>query len=1347
MTDNEHMSTEHSTEGNERAPVAAASMPVNPPPIVLTGNTSEILPLAFDGERLIPGASGPEVELEHVHRYLFAAQLVAGLDVLDIASGDGYGSDMLAQRAGTVTGVDIDQTAVTVASQRYPRDNLKFTVGRCERIPLSARSVDAVVSFETIEHMEDHDAFMKEIRRVLKPMGTLIISTPDKTVYNAELAEPNHFHVHELEREEFETLLRSHFKNVRLVGQRVAFGSFLAGEEMARFLITSHDPNTFQVQDRSLDRASVYWVAVASDAPLPELPTGLYQGDARPNPISSIMGGVRERDEEIIRLRHLTRDLDETKQAHADAMRALEEAVARREEAQQSLADLQVHQDALREAKRLSRARELEMAARLEDVRDELRIAEVAAARRDGAQRLLLRQIGELQAEVETHANANRAQLARAESLAKSLGDTQVALENAQSARQLAIQQAELLNDQLAAAIQNAGHLAEEAARTADALQLVERLKSKLEIAEVDTQELDWGLRRRSPLFGDVVAFARLVKRFGPFRAAKIIAEARIIRESGLFKQAYYLRRYPDVENARMDPVIHYLAYGVAELRDPAPNFSTRTYIQRYPEIAGARVNPFFHFVRHGHREGRNGATTIGAPLVTSPAPATTMVAPHGAPRAGETTVALATMEPPKDPPAGDLYAVRPDQSVAHEAWRGHVFLETHRLLASAPDFAGAVRALTSKANAQGQAADPQIQPDVSIIIPVYGQLPYTLNCLDALLSHASRFSREILVVDDASPDETSRWLAELAGVRYHRQPENGGFIAACNTGAAMAHGRYLVLLNNDTRVVEGWLDELIGSFETLPDAGLVGSKLFYPDSSLQEAGGIIWSDASAWNFGRNDDPNRPEYCYARQVDYVSGAAIAVPKDLWDQLGGFDTRYAPAYCEDSDLALRIRHEAGRSVWMQPLSRVIHYEGKTSGTDISKGVKAYQVRNSETLRQRWSSGLSAHRANADAPFLEKDRGVTLRALVLDATTPEPDRDAGSLTCFKLIQALQSAGYKVTFAAESNLLYLPGPSAALQRLGVEVLYAPFCASIDDLLRDRGGEFDFVLMFRKEVALRRLKAIRRHCPRARIGFHCSDLHFLREQRFAEIQNDPQALRAAEATRREELKIINDVDVSIVHSTHEYELLGELAPGAPVFVFPWILDPERHVPTVEGRRDIVFLGGYRHPPNVDAVRYFVSEIWPLVRERDRTMRFVIAGADVPPELEALHGQDNVSVAGFIPDLKPFFATMRLSVAPIRYGAGIKGKVAMSLAHGLPVVATSCAAEGMSLEEGDCIVVRDEPEAFAQSIVDLYHDKARWNAMSEHARRFVQENYGSGLARRRIVDILTLAGAPIATK
>jgi Predicted glycosyltransferases len=627
--------------------------------------------------------------------------------------------------------------------------------------------------------------------------------------------------------------------------------------------------------------------------------------------------------------------------------------------------------------------------------------------------------------------------------------------------------------------------------------------------------------------------------------------------------------------------------------------------------------------------------------------------------------------------------------------------------------------------------------PDVSIIIPVYNQLRYTLACLLSLLTWPSRYSFEIIVADDCSTDDTPRVMSELTFVRHLRGETNRGFIRNCNTAACAVRGRYVLLLNNDTLILPGWLDELIDTLEADPSVGLAGSKLLFANGTLQEAGGLIWGNRHIWNYGRGGDPMRPEFSYAREVDYISGASIALPTSLWHKLGGFDEWYEVAYAEDTDLAQRVK-QAGRRVVFQPLSMLVHFEGVTSGTDLRQGAKAYQVANVEKLFQRWGDVFAHYRPDGQCVEQERERAVTRRALVVDYITPTPDKDAGSMVTWAMIRAFQAIGYKVTFVAGITFHHCGHDTQRLQRVGVEVPYRPYDRTPNDYIRAHGHLYDVVLLIRYEVAMRLLDDVRSACARAKVLFLPADLHFLRETRRLAIEGSTaEAAAKLQRDKAAELDIIRRVDRTIVHSTHEQAVLSEETPQAAVDVYPLIVDPVGRGASYTARRDIMFLGGYRHNPNIDAVLYFAAEVWPAVRAAVPDMRFFVLGSDPTPDIRALDGRDGIVVTGFVEDLDPWFDRIRLSVAPLRFGAGTKGKVALSLAHGLPCVLTRCAAEGMELAEGTEVVVADDPAAMADAILHVYRDEAAWRALSDAGLAYVDRVLSFRRACDRLADVL----------
>lgn len=626
------------------------------------------------------------------------------------------------------------------------------------------------------------------------------------------------------------------------------------------------------------------------------------------------------------------------------------------------------------------------------------------------------------------------------------------------------------------------------------------------------------------------------------------------------------------------------------------------------------------------------------------------------------------------------------------------------------------------------------LNPEISIIIPVYNNTLYTFTCLKSIHENSEENSYEVIVVDDASTDDTAKMLSNINGITVIRNHENKGFIYSSNTGVNAAKGSYIVLLNNDTIVTRDWLNALKETFEHFPDAGLVGAKLIYPDGRLQEAGGIVWQDASAWNYGRFDDPGKPEYSYCRAVDYCSGACLMIQREEFVNLGLFDDYYTPAYYEDTDLAFRVR-KAGKKVYYQPGATVVHFEGISSGTDVSQGTKQYQVINRKKFYDRWQDTLKSHRINGDMPQFEKERNVNKRVLVLDALVLMPDNDSGSLRMFNLLNIFNKLGYKVSFIAKT-LEYHPVYTSKMQSIGIECFYRPYMESIATHLKSHGHLYNVVLLSRINVAELFIDDAKKYCTNAMILFDTVDLHFLRIQRQAEINQDKLMLTTAKMLKKQELSTARKADKTLLVSPVEIELFKQEAPDIPVALLSNIHQNHKTVLGYKDRKDILFIGGFDHLPNVDAVMFFIDEVFPVLHSIKPEIKFLIIGSNLPEKIAA-YASSHIIIKGYVHDLKPVFDRTRLSIAPIRYGAGVKGKINTSMTYGVPVVATSIAAEGMNLVHDKDILIADTPEEFARQIVRAYDDERLWTNLSNSGKVNIEQHFSFSVAEHQLRNIL----------
>ena len=632
-------------------------------------------------------------------------------------------------------------------------------------------------------------------------------------------------------------------------------------------------------------------------------------------------------------------------------------------------------------------------------------------------------------------------------------------------------------------------------------------------------------------------------------------------------------------------------------------------------------------------------------------------------------------------------------------------------------------------------------QPRVSIVIPVYNQFEYTFECIRSIVETVSEIPYEIIVGDDMSKDATRKIERLIPGVVVNQNKTDHGFLVNCNRAAQKARGEYLVFLNNDTRVHEEWLSSMLDLMESDAGIGLVGSKLIYPDGTLQEAGGIIWSDGNGWNYGRNQAAEQPEYNYVKEADYISGASIMIRKGLWEEIGGFDERYKPAYNEDSDLAFEVR-KRGYKVMYQPKSVVTHYEGVSNGTNTEEGLKKYQVENRSKFQEKWAIELQKQYASPVELFPARDRKMERKTvLFIDHYVPMADQDAGSRTTFFYLKLFLNMGYMVKFIGDNFYPHQPY-TAILEQMGIEVLWGAYYAeNWKQWLKENGSHIDLVFANRPHITIKYIDALREY-TKAKILYYGHDLHHVREMREYEISKDPELIKSAKRWKVLEFDLMSKVDVisypsqaEIDYIIREHPEYRKKAMAIPMFVYK---EPHQFkiIPSQE-RKDLLFVGGFAHKPNVDAVLWFVKEVFPIILGKYPEIVFHVVGAKPTDEIKEL-ASDNIMIHGHVSDdeLINFYHHTRMAVVPLRYGAGMKGKVVEGLYYQIPMVTTPVGAEGMS-EAENYMVVKEQADEMAKEIIQMYEDFERLDQMAEKTKEYIDKYFSERVAEKIIEEML----------
>jgi glycosyltransferase involved in cell wall biosynthesis len=375
---------------------------------------------------------------------------------------------------------------------------------------------------------------------------------------------------------------------------------------------------------------------------------------------------------------------------------------------------------------------------------------------------------------------------------------------------------------------------------------------------------------------------------------------------------------------------------------------------------------------------------------------------------------------------------------------------------------------------------------------------------------------------------------------------------------------------------------------------------------------------------------------------------------------------------------------------------------------------------QAFRENWAE----HLAISDGPARAEPKPVK-RALVVDDWLPDPSRDAGSVAALSHMQAMVALGYEVSLAAAQEMGGNKDDAARLAALGYHVLRAPYYPSVEDVLQRQRDGFDVVYIHRLSNAAKYSALVRHYLPQARLVYSVADLHHLRLARQAAAEGRLELAASSKQVKLQEMLQAWSADAVITHSPYEAALLKAGLPAAHIHVVPWAVTARPHAAGFAQRQGIAFIGSYTHAPNADAARFLTEAIMPLVHQADPDIVCSLIGSGMPDTMRQA-AAPGVAVLGHVADLDAALAQIRLTVAPLRYGAGVKGKVLESFARGVPCVMSTVAAEGLALPQALAALTGDGAAAIADLILHLHRDEAAYAAARDAALEFIAQHHSA---------------------
>ena len=610
--------------------------------------------------------------------------------------------------------------------------------------------------------------------------------------------------------------------------------------------------------------------------------------------------------------------------------------------------------------------------------------------------------------------------------------------------------------------------------------------------------------------------------------------------------------------------------------------------------------------------------------------------------------------------------------------------------------------------------------PLVSIIIPVYKDSFYTALCLKSIQEAKTKIPYEVIVVDDSPHNEKIQELDLVKNIKLISNKKNIGYLNSCNDGAKKSKAKFLCMLNNDTYVFNDWLDNLHDTFKIFPSAGIVGSLLLNKDFTIQECGSFIFKSGYGYNYGKSFLINSFQTNFTRKVSYCSAASILIDSKLFKSVKGFSKEYYPAYYEDVDLAYKLL-KFNKFTYCNPLSKVVHFGSISMGQGDSPVKTKLMIKNKKTFLSKWKDHLP-NSFYAIEQLYNKNKSV----IFFEEHLISPKSDAGSLSIFNFAKLFQSLGYEVIFcfkhldriSKDFNLLLLHG----FQVMSVGTDFDSF-KNFKHFLNSNYIKPEILYIARPEFFSLHIDILKKQYPNALVFYDTVDLHYLRMQREnLVLKKEIYSKRSINRLKKIELSNMHKSDISVIRSKYEINHLKqeEKIIEKKLLNLSLLFSEPNKIVSFKKSEGMVFVGNFNHTPNIDALNYFFDEIITKFNEKLMSINIYIIGKNgkyiFKDKIKHVHNK--VTFIDFVDDINSFLINRRLNLAPLRYGAGIKGKIAQAFVIGLPTISTNIGFEGMDENVvGD--LKADKPNDFAKKIENFYFGESSWTKVQNNIVRY----------------------------